>query len=242
MVKVPAGCFMMGSDTEDAYGDEQPVHEVCLSAFWISQTEVTNAQYRQCVDAGVCESPYTVYERCHYADAGYENHPIVCVNWHQAQAYAEWLGGRLPTEAQWEYAARGPASQVYSWGGVFDGVRLNFCDVNCEYDWRDENWDDGYTETAPVGGYPAGASWVGALDMSGNAWEWAADWYGEHYYATLAPGVLDPTGPADGEYRVTRGGSFANTSRLVRASGRDGLTSSRHLDNRGFRIIASISR
>jgi iron(II)-dependent oxidoreductase len=129
-VFVPAGCFMMGSDDANAYDDEQPVHEVCLSAYWIGQTEVTNAQYKACVDADVCAPPAETDvrgTRCpDWEDASLADHPVVCVDWDQADAYARWVGGDLPTEAQWEYAARGPAGNTYPWGNDFEGARLNF--------------------------------------------------------------------------------------------------------------------
>ena len=98
------------------------------------------------------------------------------VSWYEAEAYANWRGGRLPTEAEWEYAARGPNSLIYPWGNEFDGTKLNFCDTECTYDWRDASVDDGYEKTAPVGSYESGKSWVVAYDLAGNIWEWVADW------------------------------------------------------------------
>jgi len=201
MVYVPAGEFEMGSDDDDVdyalqlcnayrgdcrrewFEDEQPVHTVVLDGFWIDRTEVTNAQYQQCVETEVCQAPTTCdWGEPTYGDASKSDHPVVCVDWHGAQAYCEWMGARLPTEAEWEYAARGPEGRVFPWGDAFDGTRLNYCDTNCERDWADETVDDGYAETAPVGSYPAGVSWCEALDMTGNVWEWVNDWYDGDYY------------------------------------------------------------
>ena len=124
MVYVPAGEFKMGSIGGD--DDEQPVHTVALDGFWIDRTEVTKAQYEQCVAAGACTP-------C-YGDSPYDDYPAIYVTWYQAGTYCGWAGGRLPTEAEWEYAARGPEARVFPWGDEFDGTRLNFCDANCERD------------------------------------------------------------------------------------------------------------
>jgi formylglycine-generating enzyme required for sulfatase activity len=221
-VYVPAGCFMMGSEGGD--DDEKPVHEVCLSAFWISQTEVTNDQYRVCVDAGVCEPPS---DRTYFDNPSYADHPVVYIDWDQAKAYAQWLGGGMPTEAQWEYAARGPAGYVYSWGNE---------ELTCEL----ANVIGCVRDTTQVSSYPDGASWTGALDMTGNVWEWVADWYGSDYYSTLAPGVLDPTGPESGDIRVLRGGAFVVNQGFARAAYR---SRGRPLDRNsylGFRVAVSI--
>lgn len=137
---------------------------------------------------------------------GLSQHPVVLVSWDDATAFCEWAGGRLPTEAEWEYAARGPQNRVYPWGDSFDGRRLNYCDKNCPFDWADQAVDDGYEFTAPSGSYPNGASWVGALDMAGNVWEWVNDWYGSYGLSLQT----NPTGPASDEYRVLRGGAWSN--------------------------------
>ena len=198
MVLVPAGCFTMGS--EDGGPGENPAHEVCLSPFWIGQTEVTIAQYRACVDAGACDLPSgsgTGFVREHFDDPAHANHPVLHVAFNEADTYAWWWGGSLPTEAQWEYAARGPEGWTYPWG---DAVRT------CQF----ANTSGCGGETAPVGPdqRPFGASWVGALDMCGNVWEWVTDYYDQEYYGTLEDGVLDPTGPDTGTYHVLRGGSY----------------------------------
>lgn len=229
MVEIPAGCFMMGSD--DGEKREKPVHRVCLSAFWIGQTEVTNAQYRRCVEAEACDPPKST---TYYADSAYAGHPVVYVAWSQAQQYANWLSETtglawsLPTEAQWEYAARGPESRKYPWGSSEPTcTQANIS--GCEGD------------TAPVGPdqRAAGASWIGALDMAGNAWEWTADWYDENYYSTLADEVWDPVGPASGGYRVVRGGSWFFDQGIARCAVRANWDPLEGTDGLGFRVVVA---
>ena len=230
MVRVPPGEFAMGSDDDaaanamalcDAYSPEcnrelialeQPAHEVTLNGFWIDQTEVTNAQYARCVAAGDCEEST-------YADDPNLNgpdQPAVGIDWYNAEAYCAWAGGRLPTEAEWEFAARGPDGWVFPWGDAFDQTRLNFCDVNCTGDWKVDTFDDGHPKTAPVGSYPRGASWCGALDMAGNAWEWVEDWFAPYPSAE----TLNPANPASGEAKVLRGGSWFDLPHDVRSTSR----------------------
>jgi formylglycine-generating enzyme required for sulfatase activity len=221
MVHVPAGEFLMGSTNadSDAESDEKPQHTVYLDAFWIDRTEVTRSQYRKCVEAGVCGAPTT----CGWGDPTHggtstADYPVVCVNWSGARAYCKWAGARLPTEAEWEKAARGTDGRVYPWGNSFDGSRLNFCDQNCEYDRRDATANDGHVRTAPVGSYPSGVSPCGALDMAGNVREWVNDWHDGGYYAQSP--ARNPPGPDLGEYRVIRGGSWLAIRRDVRSADR----------------------
>ena len=213
MVFVPDGTFTMGTE---GYLDE-PLREVTLEGFWIDKYEVTNAQYQLCVDDGACEASVLANDSTYNG----ENYPVVGVSWDDAVAYAEWVGAELPTEEQWEYAARGEERRIYPWGNEFYGRRLNFCDVNCVYNWKDEEVDDGYKYTAPVGNYPTGVSWVGALDMAGNVWEWTSS-------------------PDDSNSFVLRGGSWYSAQYYVRASNR----SRPNPDGRdyyvGFRLVFPI--
>lgn len=216
-VWVPPGEFLMGSSDVDwlASSDEQPQHSVYLDGYWIAKTEVTVAQYRRCVEAGACTEPGSS-DGCTYNMVGKENHPVNCVSWEQAAAYCEWAGCRLPTEAEWEKAARGTDGRIYPWGNSFDGSKLNFCDINCVYPHRNASANDRYEATAPVGSFPSGASPYGALDMAGNVWEWVADWYDRDFYAQSP--AQNPSGPENGAFRVLRGGSWDNTVRLVRSA------------------------
>jgi formylglycine-generating enzyme required for sulfatase activity len=201
MVYVPAGEFIMGSD-EGGRG-ERPMHIVYLDAFWIDKTEVTNAQYRKCVEARACDTPVrTTY----YDDADYVQHPVVYVSWNDADVYCRWAGKRLPTEAEWEKAARGTGGRTYPWG-----ERIN-CD-HAQYSKCDGR-------TVPVGSKPKGASPYGALDMAGNVWEWVADWYDPGYYSQ-SPG-RNPPGPDSGEGRVLRGGSLHSNQRFAHCAYRVG--------------------
>ena len=202
MVYVPGGTFEMGGGG----GRENRAHSVTLDSYWIDQTEVTNSHFQSCAEAGVCRPPTTCsWGDPTYADPSYADHPVICVSWQEAVEYCEWAGGRLPTEAEWEYAARGPQGLAYPWGNTFDGTRLNSCDINCPHtDDRNPDYDDGYPMTSPVGSFPEGVSWCEALDMSGNVWEWVADWHG----AYPSQPQINPTGPASGHERLIRGGSW----------------------------------
>lgn len=256
MVYVPAGEFQMGStDAEvdaalelcDQYYDscdriwfaqELPAHTVALHSFWFDRTEVTNAQYALCVAAGTCDPPAwsnSWTRESYYGNSVYDDFPVIGVSWEDATVYCEWAGARLPTEAEWEYAARGPERRIFPWGDTFDGTRLNYCDTNCDESWADEAVDDGYDDTASVGSYPRGASWVGALDLAGNVWEWVADRYGEYRSGQQE----NPTGPSSGHSRVLRGGSWNFVPSLVRAAIRyGGATGYREFDI-GFRCARS---
>jgi formylglycine-generating enzyme required for sulfatase activity len=214
MVLVPAGPFQMGSNQGDS--DEQPVHEVTLAAFYIDQYEVTNAQYRRCVEAGGCNLPSKID---HYRLSSYVDHPVVYVTWYQAQMYCEWRGVRLPTEAEWEKAARGTDGRIYPWGDTFDGNRLNFCDKFCGLKDRSiAEYDDGYTETAPIGSFPNGVSPYNVYDMAGNVWEWVQSKYNTYpYQADDGRESLEGT-----NNRVFRGGSYLHAefeNRTVRRRG-----------------------
>jgi len=202
MVYVPGGEFRMGT----TWSLDDHVHTVVLDSFWIDLTEVTNDHYGRCVAAGACSAPTTcAWGEPTYEDSAKADHPVICVTWQAARAYCEWSGGRLPTEAEWEYAARGPDSGIYPWGDQFDGTRLNSCDVSCPHDDRKvTDYDDGQAQTAPVGSYLSGASWCGALDMVGNVWEWVADWHASYPLTQQT----NPSGPESGSERLIRGGSW----------------------------------
>ncbi|HSR32462.1 MAG TPA: SUMF1/EgtB/PvdO family nonheme iron enzyme, partial [Anaerolineae bacterium] len=256
MVFVTGGTFPMGSteaQVEDAlarcrdsyiycnrwfYITEFPQHQVTVDGFWIDQTEVTNAQFRRCVEAGLCQAPAA----CEGGDPTYDDrskaeHPVVCVDWHDAQTYCEWAGARLPTEAEWEYAARGQAGTAYPWGNEPGAALQNYCDANCIESWADEAVDDGYAQTSPVGSYPEGASWCGALDMAGNVYEWVGDWLGE--YPTEAQ--TNPTGPATGQDKVARSNSWKSFQDRARTAARNSGEPTKRLSHGGFRCASSMA-
>jgi formylglycine-generating enzyme required for sulfatase activity len=242
-VTIPAGTFQMGETTsrglaecqllfepftdetcnQDLFKHEEPVHSVTLDAFWMDRTEVTNAQYALCAAGGACTPPeYTgSYSlTSYYGDAAYDDYPVIFVNSMDAAAYCAWAGRRLPTEAEWEYAARGGlADGLYPWGDTFDGTKANFCDVNCASSYAHPDYDDGFAETAPVGSYAANG--YGLYDMAGNVWEWVNDWYSSMYYS-ITP-AINPTGPASGDYLVMRGGSWFNNGHALRVAYRYGF-------------------
>jgi formylglycine-generating enzyme required for sulfatase activity len=231
MVYVPAGQFQMGGPEE--IGTGPGVHTVTLDGYWLDRTEVTNTQYEKCVTAGACQAPICSSQETTYGDSSKATHPVMCVDWYRAQAYCQWVGGRPPTEAEWEYAARGPQGWDYPWGDTFDGIRLNYCDRNCESDTRDASVDDGYARTAPVGSYPEGTSWCGALDMAGNVTEWVADWYGPYPSAAQS----NPTGPQSGSLKVLRGGSFFTVDSFARSASRYWTGPDSSVSTFGFRCV-----
>ena len=238
MTYVPAGSFEMGSD-DPFYNNENPPHMVEVEGFWIDRTEVTNAQYGLCEEAGVCKPPKeagSFMRDAYYGDAAYASYPVIWVNWYRAVAYCKWAGGRLPTEAEWEYAARGPEARWYPWGDMPDGTRLNYCDANCPLGHANQNANDGHADTAPVGSYPQGASWCGALDMLGNVWEWVWDWYG-FYPSEENPSWL----ASDMKDRVLRGGSWDTDVDHARCTFRNWLDPAKSHDSVGFRCVVSAS-
>jgi len=241
MVYVPAGEFLMGSEGDpDADDDEQPQHTVYLDAFWIDRTEVTNAQYRRCVESGTCRAPTTCnWGEPTYSDPSKRDHPVVCVSWQGAEDYCAWAGKSLPTEAQWEKAARGTDGRIHPWGNEFDCHRANLDDETEIDDYVVPGGEgcDGFPSTAPVGSFPDGASPYGALDMAGNVWEWVADWYDGSYYGRSPK--RNPTGPDSGEFRALRGGSWTYTRFGARcATRRGGYPVSRN-ELHGFRCCVA---
>ena len=215
-VPIPGGTFWMG-DPDYA----KPIHKVTLSPFCIDKTEVTVAGYRACVQDGGCPPPSATVDwkdikpeektkwspYCTWGKRGLDQHPINCVDWSQATTFCEWAGGRLPSEAEWEYAARGKDGRLFPWGNQRpDASRLNACGGECGQA-RMYPGDDGWPATAPVGSFPEGASAFGVLDMAGNVWEWTADSFANY---SDQP-VTDPQRlQHDGSPRVFRGGSWTN--------------------------------
>jgi len=229
MVYVPGGTFLMGSADSDklANFDEKPQHPVTLDAFWVDRTEVTNAQYKKCVQAGACKAS-------EYPDSwstNGDNQPVVGVSWYDAKAYCQWTGAALPTEAQWERAARGTDGRIYPWGDQ---------PATCEYAVMVEQGQEGCGKSPawPVGSKPKGVSPYGALDMAGNVSEWVEDWLGDHSYSAVAQ--TNPTGPMTGTIKVLRGGSwYCTDAACVRAADRDGAPPETRNTGMGFRCLAA---
>jgi len=218
---VPEGAFTMGSD--DGASDQQPAHRVTLSSFWIMQTEVTNGQFAHCIDAGTCTAPAN--DRWNNSD--FAEHPVTGVTWQQANEYALWAGGRLPTEAEWEKAARGSDEHIYPWGNeITDEDQLNY------------NFSKG--DTMPVGAYPQGASPFGVLDMAGNVEEWVDDWYAADYYASSPE--ENPAGPEEGSSKVFRGGSYFSNRQDVRSTAREKALPNSNFPSLGFRVVIAFKR
>jgi len=231
LVWVPGGSFVMGStdadiqyaiDELDANGDwmddEQPAHRVELSGFWIGKTEVTVGQWQSVMGSAP-------------GDQAGDDHPVVNVSWEDCVEFCEKAGLELPTEAQWEYAARGPDGRRYPWGDEWEEDRL------C---WRKNQGPGGRTfpvGTFPVGSFPSGASWCGALDMVGNVSEWCADWYDANYYASSP--ARDAAGPSGGTRRVVRGGSWDHYANLCRAAIRGYYDPAGRSNSVGFRAARS---
>lgn len=198
LVWVPGGSFMMGSDDTRwilaLLLGRLPVHRVELSGFWIGKTPVTVAQWRSVMGG--------VPDEC--SDHG-DDHPVVGVTWYDCEEFCKATDLELPTEAQWEYAARGPEGRLYPWGDEWAPDRL------C---WAGNHGPEG--NTFPVGSFPSGASWCGALDMAGNVWEWCADWHDKGYYDESP--VRDPRGPDSGSRRVLRGGGWRSYADFCRCA------------------------
>jgi formylglycine-generating enzyme required for sulfatase activity len=220
LLYVPAGEFTMGSDA--GHNNEKPVHTVYLDAFWIDQTEVTNDMYKICVGSGKCAKPSSLD---YY---GFTNYPVVYVNWNDAAAYCGWAGRRLPTEAEWEKAARGTDGRTYPWGDELPNNNL--------LNYNRPTLGD----IAEVGSYPSGVSPYGAYDMAGNVWEWVNDWYGKTYYQSSSPS--NPLGPESGEYRVIRGGAWNDVGSSARVTYRNwNVPADEYYSSVGFRCANDTS-
>jgi formylglycine-generating enzyme required for sulfatase activity len=225
MLLVPAGEFTMGSNQ---HPDEQPIHTVYLDSYYIDGYEVTNALYASCVQAGICPPPgeTSSYRRsAYYGNSEFDHYPVVYVDWYMAASYCNWRGARLPTEAEWEKAARGTDARTYPWGEGIDSTRANY----------DQNLGD----TIAVGTYEEGRSIYGVYDMVGNVWEWVADWYQADYYSTLPEIAVNPQGPQFGQNRVLRSGAASFNRADVRPANRFGLGPMTVDGDIGFRCSTS---
>jgi formylglycine-generating enzyme required for sulfatase activity len=223
LVFVPAGEFIMGSETRD---DEMPIHKVSLDAFWIDQTEVTNAMYAKCVADGACEEPTSKESRTHsdyYDNPEFDNYPVIYVEWNMAKAYCEWVDRRLPTEAEWEKAARGDDGRTYPWGSESPNENLL-------------NYAANIGDTTEVGRYSNGKSVYGTLDMAGNVYEWVGSLYQPYPY-----NAEDGREDLDSKRgRVYRGGSWNDSDDVVRSANRaDFGPTGYSLDIIGFRCARS---
>ncbi len=233
-ILIPGGTFWMGSgDTDTQAGDDEiPRHQVTLASFYLYTHEVTNKMYAACVDAGAC-LPVNVMDSgptTHTGDPAYDDYPIVGADWNMARDYCAWAGSRLPTEAEWEYAARGTESLLYPWGSenpACDRVNMLGCAVP--------------PDTVEVGSYLLGNSPFAVWDMSGNVWEWTHDWYAEGYYV-LSPATnpLGPYAPTDWNHplKVARGGGLYSGPEQMRSADRAGVNPYRAYDDVGFRCVA----
>jgi len=214
MVYVPEGQFIMGSEDRFSWPNEQPSNIIYLDAYWIHQTEVTNSQYRNCIQDGHCSGAIMTFPD--------DTYPAVHINWFQANSYCEWIGGRLPTEAEWEKAARGSDGWVYTWGDD---------DPTCEL----ANYSDCGTKAMPVGRHLSGASFYGVLEMAGNVREWVSDFYEEYYYRSIA--LSNPQGPNSSRFKVIRGGSWYQGAHYLRTSSRQGEDPNYNGNYNGFRCV-----
>jgi formylglycine-generating enzyme required for sulfatase activity len=230
MLLVTSGIFMMGSDAAEASPNEKPATRTSVSCFYLSRFLITNSQYEK-------------FDRFHSekrAPSADDNHPVVYVSNRDAVKFCEWLSKtegklyRLPTEAEWEYAARGLDNRSYPWGEVLNrGDLANFADCNTSFAWSDAVIDDGYAQTSPVGNYPLGASPFGMEDMSGNVWEWCQDYFELYKGKPRA----NPKGPSTGVLRVYRGGSWKSRAHSLRATCRSYNQSEFSSNDVGFRIV-----
>lgn len=244
-----------GPNDIDANSDEGPQSEVYLDSFWIDLTEVTNAQFALFLNnngghlgtclGNNCMKSKEQHEMSHISstgnvytvESGYEDHPVIMVTWYGASTYCQWAGRRLPTEAEWEKAARGDDGRRFPWGDNFEGNEANFCDLSCEAGHRDSNYEDGFAFTAPVGSYPSGVSSYGALDMAGNVTEYVADWYADNFNEAVP--TSNPQGPATGSLKVRRGSAWLSTAIELPTAFRSQSTPDSLNNNVGFRCAQS---
>lgn len=279
LVYVPRGPFLMGSSSleleiprgfcndygselhcgTDIFGDESPQFRVSTSDFWIMQTEVTNAQFREFVEGdGYTNKAYWTSagwqwreenairspSRWNNPNLNQDNHPVAGVSWYESVAYSKWLSQRsglnfrLPTEAEWEKAARGSNGLIFPWGNEWDPTRVNYCDANCDEEIKDNNSNDGYAFTSPVGQYESGKSPYNAYDMVGNVWEWTSTIYDQNLFPY--PYEPDARENLSGTYdRVWRGGSWYNLPYMLRGANHNGNSSDIRWAGVGFRLVLS---
>lgn len=255
MVLVPAGWFTMGSSDQEAeaayqlslqyYADaeyagterwwfksEQPPHRVWLDAFYMDTYEVTVGEYGVFLQ----HTGYRPLPRDVAIYAPTPHHPVVRVSWDDAAAYCQWAAKRLPTEAEWEKAARGEEGRTYPWGNdALSGKRANYCDAQCDSSWKERQDEDGYAYTAPVGSYADGRSPYGIADLAGNVAEWVQDWYDAAYYQQSAE--RNPVNDQAAAFRVLRGGSWYLWPVHLRTAYRSRYTPAGRLHNVGFRCV-----
>jgi formylglycine-generating enzyme required for sulfatase activity len=235
---VPAGEFTMGSTAADAlakckkynslcdqnwFTDEEPVHRITLNAFYIDKFEVTNSHYKLCVDSGTCKTPHSVSSSSHLAyfgNAEFGDYPVIYVDWYMAKQYCEWRGARLPTEAEFEKAARGADGRTYPWGENNDNTRANYA----QYPGGD---------VTKVGSYPNGISIFGVHDLSGNVWEWVSSLYKPYPYS--ATDNREDLNAID--LRVLRGGGWSNSEYSVRVTARRSNEPLGNYPDVGFRCV-----
>ncbi len=218
LIYIGPSTFQMGS--REGQHDEYPIHEVEIDGYYIEKYEVSYKQYYQCVEAGACREPAYTHDFSDHPDL-YE-HPVVGVTWNDAETYCQWIDRRLPTEAEWEYAAKGDNNQSYPWGHAHLPEYTNT-----------RGDDDGYLESAPVKEFKKGASSKNILQMSGNAAEWVYDYYSEDFYAKGSH--QNPKGASSGREKIVRGGSYQDPPYNVRASSRNSLPPTKYSQVIGFR-------
>jgi len=238
LIRIPAGEFQMGSDPQkdsQAQTDEQPLHPVFLDEYWIDQTEVTNAMYKKCVDAGICVEPRSFASATqpdYYTNPAFANYPVINVTWNYAATYCNWAGRRLPTEAEWEKAARGLDQRIYPWGSDMAPT----CNRTSAASDRLANFDGCAKDTTAVTDYN-GLSYYGLYGMAGNVQEWVQDWYDPVYYQPSP--ISNPIGPGSGSQRVLRGGSFGVPKINIRSAARKYLEPNRAENTIGFRCAVT---
>lgn len=243
MILVPSGSFLMGSDDDEL--EESPRREVYVSGFYISKYEVTNERYKKfCDETGKNYPKDPEFNGMENYFENYPDYPVVNVSWKDAEDYCMWAGMRLPTEAEWEKAARGSDGRTYPWGenDPSDGRYCNYTFNESDYDYEEDyvyHADDGYEYTSPAGTFEWGISPYGCYDMSGNVWEWCSDWFSVSSYRNGE--ASDPKGIASGELKTIRGGSYYYTYTAIRTTSRVGSDPQFGFLNTGFRPACDVN-